>query len=214
LASDIGSGEGQRDKSTQVIARVIGHGRERRVEIVKIPLVTNQIRANVFSNYLMDADYELSNPTHLVDWGGLGINVCQDLEDAGRVVHRVIWGNPCNSRENRNRYLNLRAQASHQAAMAAKEGRLSILTEAHKSLMVGQSSRIPRLFTDKSRIKVPPKGSPEWEGLGSPDLWDAVCFLFLENFYYIPAGGETFRVEDAKKSLSAAAASAFSDVKR
>jgi hypothetical protein len=50
--------------------------------------------------------------------------------------------------------------------------------------------------------------------LGSPDLWDAVCFLFLENFYYIPAGGETFRVEDAKKSLSAAAASAFSDVKR
>ena len=130
------------------------------------------------------------------------------------MVHRVIWGNPCNSRENRNRYLNLRAQASHQAAIAAKEGRLSILTEAHKSLMVGQSSRIPRLFTDKSRIKVPPKGSPEWEGLGSPDLWDAVCFLFLENFYYIPAGGETFRVEGAKKALSTAAASAFSDVKR
>lgn len=214
LASDIGSGEGQRDKSTQVIARVIGHGRERRVEIVQIPLVTNQIRANVFSNYLMDADYELSNPTHLVDWGGLGINVCQDLEDAGRVVHRVIWGNPCNSRENRNRYLNLRAQASHQAAIAAKEGRLSILTEAHKSLMVGQSSRIPRLFTDKSRIKVPPKGSPEWEGLGSPDLWDAVCFLFLENFYYIPAGGgAAYDAEGAKKTMLSAASNAFAAVK-
>ena|SRR5665648_986561 len=73
----------------------------------------------------------------------------------------------------------------HQAARAAKDGRLSILTGDYRNAMLDQSSRIPKTFTDKGRIKVPPKGATEWDGMSSPDLWDAVCFAFLEDVSYI-----------------------------
>ena len=73
----------------------------------------------------------------------------------------------------------------HQAARAAKEGRLSIMTREYRNAILDQSSRIPKTFTDKGRIRVPPKHGVEWEGMGSPDLWDAVCFAFLEGLTYV-----------------------------
>ena len=189
VLGDIASGEGLRDKSTCVLARVSGYGDigedARRVEVVEIPLMTNKIRSNMFANSLADEGEKLDNVTYVIDSGGLGINVCQDLEDGGKVVQRVNWGNPCFKNRNKDRYLNLRAQAMHQAARAAKEGRLSILTLDYRNVMLTQSSRIPKGWTDKGRIKVPPKGSPEWDGLGSPDLWDSVCFAFLETANYM-----------------------------
>ncbi|CAK0749788.1 conserved hypothetical protein [Gammaproteobacteria bacterium] len=218
VLGDIASGEGLRDKSACVIARVCGYGDigsdARRVEIVEIPLLTNRIRSNQFSNNLTYHGSELSNATYVVDSGGLGINVCQDLEDMGKVVHRVNWGNPCFRKKNKDRYLNLRAQAMHQAARAAKDGRLSILTTDYRKVMLDQSSRIPKTFTEKSRIRVPPKGSKEWDGLGSPDLWDAVCFAFLENVNYSPAdlSGSLEVSEDAAKSAQAKADALFADV--
>lgn len=187
---DIASGEGLRDKTAVAVARVIGygdHGAEaRRVEVVWIPLLTNNIRSNAVANYITEHGANLGNVTYVVDSGGLGINVCQDLEDTNHTVLRVNWGKPCWQKKNSERYLNLRAQASHQAAKAAKEGRLSILTNDHKRVLTSQASRIPKDWTGNGRIVVPPKGSPKWDGLGSPDLWDAVCFAFLENFQYIP----------------------------
>jgi len=213
---DIASGEGLRDKSANVIIRVIGYGdigpEARRVEVVKIPLMTNRIRSNVFANYMIDEASDLPGVTHVVDSGGLGINVCQDLEDANRVVHRVNWGNPCFQKKNKDRYLNLRAQAMHQAARAAKEGRLSILTQDHKVTLINQSSRIPKTFTDKARIRVPPKHSTEWEGLASPDLWDAICFAFLENVSYIVSDGNASGVEALADDVAAKAEDAFSDI--
>lgn len=198
VLGDIASGEGLRDKSSCVVVRVIGYGdtgpEARRVEVVGIPALTNRIKSNVFASTLADSGSDLSNATYVADSGGLGVNVCQDLEDMGKVVHRVNWGNPCFKKMNQGRYLNLRAQAMHHAARAAKEGRLSILTSDFKKVMLDQSSRIPKAFTDKGRIKVPQKGSTEWDGLGSPDLWDAVCFAFLENVSYVvaeAAGGES-----------------------
>lgn len=87
-------------------------------------------------------------------------------------------GNPCFRKPNMDRYLNLRAQTMHQTARAAKDGQLSILPRDYKNMMLGQSSRIPKIFTEKGRIRVPPNGATEWDGLGSPDLWDAVCFVW------------------------------------
>lgn len=183
--ADVGSGEGVRDKSANVLLKVAGWGdrgeNARRVEVHRIPLFTNDIRSNKLAGYLMDNAADLPGATHVVDSGGLGINVCQDLEDSGRTVHRVNWGNPCFRKENEQRYVNLRAQAMHHAARAAKEGRLSILTTDYKQAMVAQASRIPKKFGNRGRLQVPEKHSPEWEGLPSPDLWDAVCFAFLEN---------------------------------
>ena len=216
LLADIASGEGLRDKSAAVIARVSGWGDfgpdARRLDVVDVPILTNKIRANRFAAALAEIGGDYPDITYVVDSGGLGINVCQDLEDAGKVVHRVNWGNPCFQRRNRDRYLNLRAQAMHQAARAAKEGRLAVLTSAHKKILIGQSSRIPKTWTDKGRIRVPAKGDKEWNGLGSPDLWDAVCFAFLENVQYIPAsvGGGEDRVQSAP--LADLAAEMFVDV--
>lgn len=196
VCADIASGEGLRDKSAIPVIRVIGYGDygpdARRVEVVEIPLHVNNIRSNVFSGYVADAGASLSNVTYLPDAGGLGVNVCQDLEDMGKVVIRVLWGQPCFKGMNAERYLNKRAQAMHHAARAAKEGRLSILTPEYRRVMLDQSSRIPKRFSgNRSKMVVPPKGSPEWKGLKSPDLWDAVCFAFLENAEYMPADKST-----------------------
>lgn len=213
---DIASGEGLRDKSANVIVRVVGYGDmgpdARRVEVVIVPLHTNRIRSNVFSNYLTDEGDSYGGITYVIDAGGLGINVAQDLEDANRVVHRVNWGNPCFQNKNKERYMNLRAQAMHQAARAAKEGRLSILTNDFKRDIVNQSSRIPKTFTDKARIRVPPKHSTEWEGLPSPDLWDAICFAFLENVSYIVNEGDAAGGDDLAASVTDKAADLFSGV--
>lgn len=190
VLTDVAGGEGLRDKSAVVLAKVIGWGERgelpRRVEIHRIPIFTNHIRSNRISAYIKDAGSDLPSPNHVTDAGGLGYGVCQDLEDFGLITKRVLWGNPCFKKESRKRYLNLRAQAMHQASRAAKEGRLSILTREHQKAVLDQSSRIPKAFSDKGLLKVPPKGSIEWDGLGSPDLWDAICFAFMEGVDYTP----------------------------
>lgn len=190
VLGDIASGEGLRDKAAVVLARVIGWGDRgempRRVEVVTIPIHTAKIRSNVLANHIAEHGEPLPSPTDVIDSGGLGINVCQDLEDRGHIVHRVNWGSPCFKKENRMRYMNKRAQATHQASRAAKEGRLTILTGDYEAVVLDQSSRVPKAFTEKGMLKVPPKGSSEWDGLGSPDLWDAICFAFLEDVDYIP----------------------------
>ncbi|CAN5296725.1 hypothetical protein BH10PSE16_BH10PSE16_00970 [soil metagenome] len=217
VLADVASGEGLRDKSSCPVARVSGYGdmgpEARRVEIVNVPILSNKIRSNKYAATLADVGSDLQNVTYVVDSGGLGINVCQDLEDMGKVVHRVNWGNPCFKKKNSDRYLNLRAQAMHQAARAAKEGRLSILTHDYKNVMLSQSSRIPKTFTDKARIRVPPKGSVEWDGLGSPDLWDAVCFAFLDNVsYMVCEGGGAASAGGMVATALAAVEDMFSDV--
>lgn len=219
MTGDIGSGEGVRDKSAVIKIKVIGWGdrgeNPRRVEVHSIPIFTNKIRSNVLSGFMMEQGDELESVTYVPDAGGLGVNVCQDLEDQGRVVKRVNWGKPCFRVENKDRYINLRAQAMHHAARAAKEGRLSILTEDYKTPMLDQSSRIPKAFTSRGQVKVPEKGATEWDGLGSPDLWDAVCFAFMEGVDYIPvsgAGADEREEKAATESALQAAEDAFADV--
>lgn len=217
VLGDIASGEGLRDKSSCVVARVTGYGDmgpdARRVEVVEVPILTNKIRSNLFAGSLADEGANLESVTYVIDSGGLGINVCQDLEDMGKVVHRVNWGSPCFKKKNKDRYLNLRAQAMHQAARAAKEGRLSVLTQNYRNVLLNQSSRIPKNFTDKGRIRVPPKGSVEWDGLSSPDLWDSICFAFLEDAnYYMVCEGGVKSADGLVESAMARAESLFADV--
>ena len=102
-----------------------------------------------------------------------------ETEDAGKVVHRVNWGNPCCKKRNSDRYLNLRAAGHAPGGAGGEGGRLSVLTQNYRNVLLNQSSRIPKSFTDKGRIRVPPKGSVEWDGLSSPDLLDAICYVFL-----------------------------------
>jgi hypothetical protein len=216
ILGDIASGEGLRDKSAIVVARVIGYGdrglNARRVEVGKIPIHTNNIRSNRLAGHIAEEIGLLPGAVAILDAGGLGVNVCQDLEDMGKQVHRVLWGEPCFQNRNRRRYLNLRAQAMHQAARAAKEGRLSIRTGAHRNAMIAQSSRVPKLFNHRNRLVVPPKGALAWEGQKSPDLWDAVCFAFLEATQYAPVGGAGRTAEDIGRAAEQQAEALFSDV--
>lgn len=216
VSADIASGEGLRDKSAIVTARVIGYGDRgpdaRRVEVVIVPVHTNNIRSNVFAGAIVEQGDPHDGVTYGVDAGGLGVNVCQDLEDLGKPVHRINWGNPCFQNKNKQRYMNLRAQAMHQAARAAKEGRLVILTGEHRNAVLAQSSRIPKTFTDKGRIRVPPKHSKEWEGMASPDLWDAICFLFIEGLVYTARQDSGVSARSLGDSLESEVEAMFDDV--
>ena len=80
-----------------------------------------------------------------------------------------------------------------------------------KKEVLAQSSRIPKTFTDKGRIRVPPKHTAEWEGMGSPDLWDAICFAFLENVTYI-AAERTVGGENLGQALEEEAEAMFDDI--
>jgi hypothetical protein len=217
VSSDVALGEGLRDKSTIGAGRVIGYGdsgpEARRVEIVLIPLFTNQVKSSKLAPRIVEAGAELSNVTYVVDKGGIGGTICQQIEEQGHVLIPVLWGKPCWKKENKDRYLNLRAQASHHAARAAKEGRLSILTFDYKKDMVAQSSGIPKDHSGNFRLKIPEKGSPAWEGRGSPDLWDMVCFFFLENVHYMVADKTgAVNTESAAEQAQAAAADLFADL--
>jgi hypothetical protein len=217
VTSDVALGEGMRDKSSILAGRVIGYGDSgpgaRRVEIVRIPLFTNKVKSNKLSGHIIEAGSDLSNVTYVVDKGGIGGTICQQIEDAGHILIPVLWGKPCWKKENKDRYLNMRAQATHHASRAAKEGRLSILDLDYKKPMIAQASGIPKDHTGNFRLKIPEKGSPAWEGRGSPDLWDAVCFFFLENVNYIVAEHESLSIGgSAAESAKAAAENLFADV--
>lgn len=215
-SSDVALGEGMRDKSTIGIGRVIGYGDKgpeaRRVEIAFIPLFSNNIKSSKLAAHIVEAGADLSNVTYVVDKGGIGGTICQQIEEQGHTLIPVLWGKPCWKKENNDRYLNLRAQASHHAALAAKEGRLSILTDDHKRFMLAQASGVPKDHTANFRLKIPEKGSPAWEGRGSPDLWDMVCFFFLENVNYIVADGDQGESTAATEEVKAAADALFADV--
>ncbi|MDT4330854.1 hypothetical protein ACQE3E_17470 [Methylomonas sp. MED-D] len=212
VSSDVALGEGLRDKSSIGVARVIGYGdrgdNPRRVELIQIPLYTNKVKSSKLAPRIIESGADLPNPTYVVDKGGIGGTVCQQIEEQGQVLKPVVWGKPCWQKENNDRYQNLRAQAMHHAALAAKTGRLSILTPDFRRQMVAEASGVPKDHTGNFRLKIPEKGSPAWEGRGSPDLWDMVCFLFMEGVDYMVsenAGANT-------GSVVAAAVAAASDM--
>ena len=217
VSSDVALGEGLRDKSAIGVGRVIGYGDKgpdaRRVEIVLIPLFTNQVKSSKLTGRIIESGADLSNVTYVVDKGGIGGTICQQIEEAGHVLIPVLWGKPCWKKENNDRYLNLRAQASHHAARAAKEGRLSILTPDYQKPMITQASGIPKDHTGNFRLKIPEKGSPAWEGRVSPDLWDMVCFFFLDTVQYIVADKGSFMTHGtAIESAKAEAEAMFEDI--
>ncbi|MGL4351416.1 MAG: hypothetical protein ACRCT2_12770, partial [Plesiomonas shigelloides] len=60
----------------------------------------------------------------------------------------------------------------------------------------------------KGRVRVPPKHSTEWEGMSSPDLWDAICFGFLEGVNYNPVSG----AREAERDLGASVEAEIDDL--
>jgi len=188
IAVDVGAGE-YRDKSVAVLARVTGHGEygvdARRVQVIDVPVFSNTRNLQGLAGDVFVLASELESAGVLVDAGGMGVAVCQSLEDKGLSdVRRVKWGAPCFQNRNRERYFNLRAQAMVAASRAAKEGRLGIMEGRWQRELLDQMSRIPYHYDEKARYVIERKDEMRKAGLPSPDVWDAICFLFLEDAHY------------------------------
>lgn len=190
-SADVGAGE-YRDKSILVLAKVSGYGDfgpdARRVQVFGIPIITNTRIIQDFTGDVFHQVAEIESATTLVDAGGMGVAVCQGLETKGLPnVIRVKWGNSCFGTKNKERFFNLRAQAMVHASRAAKEGRLGIVSGPWRKDILDQGSRIPYHFDEKARYVIEKKEDMRAAGIPSPDIWDAICFLFLEDANYIIA---------------------------
>lgn len=187
------AGGGWRNKSVLIIARVTGNEEfgpdARRMEIVKIIRRGGTDPIEMGGIALSEAR-GLANSAVLIDAVGQGWPVYKNMEEQGVAVHAVMWGKPNFRKNYKERFLNQRAQANAFAARAAREGRLSILTDECKTDLILEASRIPRKFDGRGKQFIMSKEDMEKEGIPSPDLWDAVSFLFLEWAHYTPSGEE------------------------
>lgn len=203
LMVDVAAGE-YRDKSVCVHAKVTGssdYGEDaRRMDVVDIPLFTNTRNIQDFTGSLFHLAASIPNCTVLVDAGGMGIAVCQQLETLGLPnVVRVKWGNPCFKTRYKDRFFNQRAQATVLASKAVKEGRMTLPDKYSKELL-DQASRIPYHFDEKARYVIEKKEDMRKDGIPSPDLWDAICFGFLEDAHYMIAESDYLAGADTRKT--------------
>lgn len=187
ICVDVGAGE-YRDYSAVIVVRVSGYGdygdQARKLELVDVPLYSNSRDLQFLSGKVFDVYNEYENANVLIDRGGMGVGVCQNLENLGVPVTRVNWGDPCFNNELKERFFNQRAQALVMLARAAKEGRLGFLDCRYKTQLLQQGARIPYFFDERAKYKIMDKQSMLKEGIKSPDLWDALAFAFLEGAYY------------------------------
>lgn len=204
IAFDVGGG-GWRDKSAIIIARVCGnaeYGDEaRKVEIVRI-IANNTIDPVQMTRQVMALSLEYHNATILVDAVGMGLPCAIELAEKLPYVIKVQWGLPCFKRDYRGRFSNQRAQANVFAARAAQEGRLRFLTNEHRDAVQTEGSRIPAYWDEKGRRHIRTKEWMAEEGIKSPDIWDAVCFLFLEGAHYIPSGSTMSAIDEMVQGVA------------
>ncbi|WP_270818415.1 terminase [Aeromonas sp. Y318-3] len=182
LTVDVGNG---RDSSVANLARVSGDRFERRVVPHSVKEWPGTIDPVNFGR-LIAAEYpreQYPNITVAVDGDGVGADTATILEEAGVAVHRIRWGQPCFSDDDKTRFLNKRALANIMARDAVKSGRLKLDTN-EKTL--DQASRIPCRLNEQGQWCMMPKDKMRKDlGLPSPDRWDTYCFHFLTD--YIPA---------------------------
>lgn len=217
LSVDVGAGE-YRDKSVALVARVTGQGEygtdARRVQVIEVPVFSNTRNLQSLAGEVFNVASGLESAGVLVDAGGMGVAVCQSLEDKGLPdVRRVKWGAPCFQNRNRERYFNLRAQAMVSASRAAKEGRLGIADGRWRRELLDQMSRTPYHYDERARYVIERKDEMRKSGLPSPDLWDAICFLFLEGAHYsLRENLEAISGKSAHEQAAARAEALFADV--
>lgn len=187
ICVDVGAGE-YRDYSAILVLKVCGYGDygddARRVELVDVPMFSNSRDLQFLGGKVLEVFTQYENATVLIDRGGMGVAVCQQLENAGVPITRVNWGEPCFNNELRKRFFNQRAQALVMLSRAIKEGRMGFLDCRYKTQLLQQGSRIPYTFDEKARYKIMDKQTMLKDGIRSPDMWDALSFAFLEGAYY------------------------------
>lgn len=182
LLVDVGNG---RDSSVATLVRVSGERLERRIVPLSVKEWPGTIDPVNFGR-LLAAEYtpeQYPNISIAVDGDGVGADTATILEEAGRQVQRIRWGQSCFSQEDKKRFLNKRAFANIMARDAVKSGRLRL--DKHEKTM-DQASRLPCRLDEMGRWCMMKKETMRKEkGLPSPDRWDTYCFGFMAD--YIPA---------------------------
>lgn len=214
ISVDVSAGV-MRDKSVVLVARVSGWGMShqtdpRRVHIASAPVVSKAIQPLALIGEVHALASTLENVTVLVDVGGVGVTVYQGLRDLGVNVIKVLWGNPPWKKELKELFALQRDHAMVSAAKAVRAGQLSFAPDWTRDSrirgeLIDQASRVPYAFDNKSRYSVASKRSTEWEGLPSPDIFDAVSFLFLECAEYVASSavGDDAAVARRQQVMSA-----------
>ena len=190
IVADVGLGE-YRDDSVAIVAKVIGYGDfgadARRVEYIAIPYCTNSKNEIIFSGDLVNLYGTLSNATMLIDNGGVGAAVIKLIEACGVPVVKVSWGKPCFKKEYQNRFYNRRACAMVRFRDAVKSGRVVFsfpgLDRKLKEKILLQGARLPYSFVEAGGLRyiMEKKEVMRKAGIKSPDIFDAMSFIFLED---------------------------------
>lgn len=220
VLSDVALGE-YRDDSVAVVAKVIGdadHGPDaRRVEYIEIPICSNDKNEIDLAGDLVNLVGKLSNATLYVDAGGVGATVCKLIERSAGTVVRVNWGAPCFKNEYKARFYNLRACAMVRFRDAIREGRVIFPQNVSRSVrekIITQGSRLPYHFSEAGGLRyvMQSKQDMRKDGIKSPDLIDAMSFVFLEGASYVVADSRTAESGGLAGAVTQKAESLFSDV--
>jgi hypothetical protein len=206
VSVDVAAGE-ERDKSVVMVSKVSGRGQfheavPRKVHVQDIPICSSTIQPTSLIGEIIRIAAMYPNCIVLVDAVGMGLFVYKKLEELGLPgLIKVNWGAPCWLRTMKETFFNQRAQAMVCAARAAIHGNLSIEEKAFQDMRTRNEfldqSRIPYHFTDLGQYKIEPKGSKDWEGIPSPDMFDALSFNFLESAIYIPSADSASGKDDS-----------------
>ncbi len=217
---DVGAGE-YRDDSVIVIAKCVGYADSgedaRRIEYVSIPLCTNSRDLTDVAGEITELMGRYSNASLYIDAGGLGAGLVQMLTRQGVPVNKVIWGNPCFKRANRERFFNLRACAMVRFRDAIRQGRVRLpqgIAPKLREKIIDEGTRLPYHFTETGglRYQMERKDVMRKEGIKSPDIIDAMSFAFLESANYIAAEDAYDDRRDLSKSVLSKAKALLADI--
>lgn len=112
-------------------------------------------------------------------------------------VVRVNWGKPCFKKEYQDRFYNRRACAMVRFRDAVRSGRVVLPQNIDRKLrekILLQGARLPYHFAEASGLKYVMEKKEEMrkQGIKSPDIIDAMSFVFLEDAtsYMVSADAE------------------------
>lgn len=212
ITVDLASGEG-RDYTVMTLFHVVGQGdigrSARRVTLEKVLLYTNTMKGQKAAGTIRRIREQYPDARMYVDAGGLGITMCQLLEDWGVKLTRVNWGRPCYNPSYREMYQDQRAQCHSSLAKAIESGRFTIKDERYKQELTNEATRIPFGFNSKGIFKIPSKKDMRELGIKSPDMWDTLSMSFLEfasyDLYNVKEAhqGKKTAIKQAAKKMSA-----------
>ncbi|EPL8679426.1 terminase [Klebsiella michiganensis] len=182
---DVGNG---RDKSILNIMKVSGRGATRRVVSFKLMEMPGTMDPLEFADFIYNECTcgQYPNITIAVDADGVGADTCAQLVRRGANPMRIRWGQPCFSKEDKDRFINKRAYANMAARDAIRSGRMRIDASSQTA---EQASRIPYMMNELGRILMIPKPVMRTKmNIKSPDRWDTYCFSMLVD--YVPANDD------------------------